>query len=162
MNKLTKISFILSMVFMLGACSSNGTGSDKSIDFEKTMDVIIEKADKNEIMIGATGDNPDEATLTALYGIDSSMVDDYYLAIPMVNIQANEIAMFKVKEGKMEDVKAGVAKRLASLEDNWKQYLPDQYELVKNYTEHTEGDYYFMIISEDADKILDVIKAEFK
>lgn len=161
MKKLTKVLGILSMVFMLGACSSNNN-TNKTIDFGKTMDIINEKAEKEEIFFGMTGENPDEATLKELYNIDSEMISEYYVAIPMINIQANEIAMFKVKEGKMDLVKQGVEKRVKDLESNWSQYLVDQYEIVKDYKVYESGDYYFMVISEDASKILDIIKSEFK
>lgn len=69
--------------------------------------------------------------------------------------------MFEAKEGKLDTVKKGVEKRLENLKELWSQYLPDQYELVKNSVTYENGNYYFFIVGQDAEKILELIKANF-
>ena len=107
----------------------------------------------NEI---ATQDLPtlmdvDAATLSALYGIDSSSLVSYVCKIPMMAVHATEFFIAEVKDGQMETVKAGVLKRQAALEQQWSSYLPEQYELVKNYQLVTNGNYILFAISEHND-----------
>lgn len=92
----------------------------------------------------------DDATLTALYGIDPADLDSYLCKMPMVNVQATEFFIAKVKDGKMDTVKAAVEKRQDDLEAQWSQYLPEQLELVQNYKLVTNGNYILFAVSEYA------------
>ena len=92
----------------------------------------------------------DDATLTALYGIDPADLDHYICKMPMMSVQATEFFIAQVKDGKMDTVKAAVAKRQADLETQWAQYLPEQLELVKNYQLVTSGNYILFAVSEHA------------
>ena len=94
----------------------------------------------------------DDATLTALYGIDPADLDSYLCKMPMVNVQATEFFIAKVKDGKMDTVKAAVEKRQDDLEAQWSQYLPEQLELVQNYKLVTNGNYILFAVSEYADE----------
>ena len=94
----------------------------------------------------------DDATLTALYGIDPADLDSYLCKMPMVNVQATEFFIAKVKDGKMDTVKAAVEKRQDDLEAQWSQYLPEQLELVQNYKLVTNGNYILFAVSEYADQ----------
>ena len=84
----------------------------------------------------------DDATLTALYGIDPADLDSYLCKMPMVNVQATEFFI----------VKAAVEKRQDDLEAQWSQYLPEQLELVQNYKLVTNGNYILFAVSEYADE----------
>lgn len=93
----------------------------------------------------------DSATLLAVYGLDSSNLDAYICKMPMMNTKATEFFLAKVKDGKMDAVKAAVEKRQEDLEQQWSQYLPDQLDLVKNYKLVTNGNYILFVVSEYAD-----------
>lgn len=98
----------------------------------------------------------DDGLLSDLYGIDAADLDSYAAKVPMINVKATEFFIAKVKSGKMDAVKAGIAKRQADLDEQWSMYLPDQLELVQNYKLAESGDYVLFAICEDAD---DVVKA---
>lgn len=156
-KKLSLFFGIFAMVLSLTACSGQ---SVKEIDVQAVVDQIFEKADKGEIMLGMS-DALDANGLKDFYGIDANDLDAYYVNIPMVNIQASEFAIFKAKPGKLDAIKQGVEKRVADLEDVWSRYLPDQYELVKNHQTWENGDYYFFVINENADVIMQIFKDAF-
>ncbi|MEJ5966182.1 DUF4358 domain-containing protein [Flavonifractor porci] len=92
----------------------------------------------------------DDATLSALYGISASDLEEYVCMMPLMGVHATEFFIAEVKDGKMDTVKAGIAKRQADLDAQWSQYLPDQHELVKNYQLVTNGNYVFFAVSEYA------------
>ena len=93
----------------------------------------------------------DSDTLSAVYGINSSDLEAYICKMPMMATHATEFFIAKVKDGKMDTVKAAVEKRQDDLEAQWSQYLPEQLELVKNYKLVTNGNYILFAISDSAD-----------
>lgn len=104
----------------------------------------------------------DSATLSALYGINSSDLEEYVCMMPLMGVHSTEFFIAKVKDGKMDTVKAGIAKRQADLDAQWSQYLPEQYELVKNYKLVTNGNYVLFAISEYADKAVSIFNSYTK
>lgn len=93
----------------------------------------------------------DDATFTSMYGISTSDLVSYVCYIPMMGVHATEFFVAEVKDGKMDTVKADIEKRQADLDAQWSQYLPEQYELVKNYKLVTNGNYVLFAVSEHAD-----------
>ena len=93
----------------------------------------------------------DSETLLAVYGINSSDLEAYIGKMPMMATHATEFFIAKVKDGKMDTVKAAVEKRQDDLEAQWSQYLPEQLELVQNYKLVTNGNYILFAISDSAD-----------
>jgi hypothetical protein len=79
-----------------------------------------------------------------------------------MNVSAEEFFMAEVKEDKMKDVEAGIAKRIESLKQTWEQYLPDQYELVKNAKTVKVGNYILFVVSENADKAEELFTQAFQ
>ncbi|MEQ2456916.1 DUF4358 domain-containing protein [Flavonifractor hominis] len=104
----------------------------------------------------------DDSTLNALYGIDPADLDSYICKIPVISVQATEFFIAKVKDGKMDTVKACVEKRQADLEAQWSQYLPEQLELVQNYKLVTNGNYILFVISDHADEAVNAFNSYTK
>ncbi len=152
-----KILCIAASAFILTAC-----GGTKNVEISSVSEMIYEKVENGEFEMGMLSDNLDADTLKELYNIDADDLEAYDVRMALINVQANEIAMFKAKDGKLDEVKQGVEKRIEDLKNTWSQYLPDQYELVKNYQTYENGNYYFFIVSEYAKDMIDTIKAEFK
>lgn len=96
----------------------------------------------------------DDGLLSDLYGIDAADLDSFVAKIPMMNVHATEFFIAKVKSGKMDTVKDGIAKRQADLEEQWSSYLPEQLELVQNYKLAESGDYVLFAIYENADSVV--------
>lgn len=104
----------------------------------------------------------DDATLSAMYGINASDLEEYICMMPLMGVHSTEFFIAKVKDGKMDTVKAGIAKRQADLDAQWSQYLPEQYELVKNYKLVTNGNYVLFAISEYADDAVTIFNSYTK
>lgn len=92
----------------------------------------------------------DAETLQMVYGISADDLTDYVCKMPLMNVIATEYFIAEVKEGKMDAVKSALVSRQADLDQQWKQYLPEQYELVKNYKLVTNGNYILFVIGEHA------------
>lgn len=104
----------------------------------------------------------DDDLLSKLYGINASDLVSYKCYMPEMGVHATEFFIAEVKDGKMDTVKAGIAKRQADLDTQWSQYLPEQYELVKNYKLVTSGNYVLFAISEHADEAVSIFNTYTK
>lgn len=125
-----------------------------NIDVNEIMDKVL-----NDVELPA-GQLLDDELLESLYGISVDDVENYAVYVPMMNVHATEIAMFKVKN--MDNVKKGVENRLTFLDEMWSMYLPAQYELVQNHMLIEKDGYYFMIISNCNDDIANIIEGFFE
>lgn len=162
-----KVSIILSVILLIGlftGCSSTNGNSDNSSSTGSnvTTDEIWNNIEKT---INPSGDalpsfmdNVTVDILGQLYGLVSDDVEQFTLKTPMMNVQATEIFIAKVKPGRMDAVKEAVAKRQKALDETWNRYLPDQYELVTNYKTAEKGDYIIFVVAEKADEIIKVFE----
>ena len=157
--KLNKILCAASLLMLLTACTSSPSNAE--VDLTKISDTIYEKVENGELEIGMMSENLDATALKDLYDLDINDLQSYDVRMALINVQANEIAMFEAKDGKIDTIKKGVEKRIENLKELWSQYLPDQYELVKNAQTYENGNYYFFVVRADAKEIIDMIKANF-
>ncbi|MEG0579112.1 MAG: DUF4358 domain-containing protein, partial [Niameybacter sp.] len=94
------------------------------------------------------------------YGIDTNLLKDYYVDMPMMMVHSTEIAIFELNdEADADKIMEGIEKRQQFLADQWQTYLPDQYELVQNYKTAVKGDKILFVVSEYADKIVENFNA---
>lgn len=98
----------------------------------------------------------DDELLTSLFYVDPADLDSYVAKIPMMNTQATEFFIAKVKSGSMDTVKSALTKHQADLEEQWSMYLPAQLELVQNYKMVTSGDYIIFCVAQQADRAVEL------
>lgn len=141
----------ISVAMTFAGCSFGSKDSDSnSLTAEEVLEKITKNIDEPNQM------DIDSDFFTDNYGIDKSILKSYVVRVPMGNEYANECAVFEVKDKKdIEEVEEGIEKRSKILEDTWKNYIPEQYDLIKSGKIVTEGKYVLFVISENADKIED-------
>ena len=103
----------------------------------------------------------DDEKLKSLYGVDPDDLEEYEARVPSMNVHAEEFFVAKVKDGKMDKVKSDIETHLKNLDSTWSQYLPDQYELVKNAQVRENGNYILVTVSSNADKATDAFDKMF-
>ena len=89
-----------------------------------------------------------------MYGIDKSKFEDVIVSGSMMSVKTNEIIVIKVKNE--EDISSAVKileERKNQVYKTWEQYLPDQFELVKQAKIKTNGKYAALIIAPYSDKV---------
>ncbi len=98
----------------------------------------------------------DKEMFADTYGIDETLLESYVVNMPMMNVKANECAVFELKDEKdAQVVLEGITKRQEALEAQWKSYLPDQLELVQNYKTAVKGNKVLFVIDENAEQIVE-------
>lgn len=104
----------------------------------------------------------DKEAISSLYNIKEGDTKQAVMALAMINVQADEVIMVQASSDKMPAVKEALDQRMKTVESNWEHYLPEQYDLVKNRKTYENGEYYAIVISRNADKIIAEIENAFK
>ena len=157
LTKILRIFVLCSLILVISTSCSKKESMDKSPSIEDLNNELKETVDLSNMDIG------DEEKLKKLYDIDSENLEEYILYIPKSNIEANEIAIFKVKESEdLEEVEEKIKDRVEEQAANFKDYLPDEYYLIEKNVLKTKGNYILFAISEDVDKIEKIFDESFK
>lgn len=144
------LTIVLSVV--LSACSSNSNNEatyETNMTAKEMVDDMLAKVEQPAFM------EVEENMLADLYHLAPSLLEDYSIRMPMMNVKSNEIAVLKVKDAKdITTVEDAVKARAADVQKSFEQYLPDQYENAKNYKLVTKGNYILFVISDVADQLV--------
>lgn len=157
-SKVTLLTLLLLLVFAVGSlygCSSKKTAKNPSVD-----EIVSKVKSSTDI---SQMPEIDAEKLKMLYGIDAADLEGFKVYIAPSNIKADELAVIKVKdEKKVAEIKDKVAKRVENQSASFKDYLPEEYSLIQNHVLKTQGNYVFLTISKDAEKIETAFDEAFK
>jgi hypothetical protein len=103
----------------------------------------------------------DAETMLATTGVDPDRCLQYLYKFPTMNVNATEFFIGECKEGEVEAVKEQLLARQKALVDVWERYLPEQYELVKNYKLVEHGNYLFFCVAEKSDEAVAIFDSFF-
>ncbi|WP_239617781.1 DUF4358 domain-containing protein [Cohnella mopanensis] len=150
-----KRTFVLLLTLVLSvalsACSSNNKEAaiESKVPAKEMADQMLAQFEQPMLMELEAG------MVQQLYHLDPALLEQYTIRIPLMNVKTNEISILKVKDAKdVATVEAAVKQRAADVQKQFETYLPDQYELSKNYKLVTKGNYVLFVISEKADEIV--------
>lgn len=145
-------ALILSSVMVLSLLTACGKKEEKNVDLSElwtSMEESLQASDHLPALMEL-----DDDTVQNLLGIDPADLDSYVARIPMMMVHATEFFIAKVKDGKMDTVKEALQNRQAALDEQWSWYLPEQYELVKNYQLIVNGNYVLFCVCEDTESVV--------
>ncbi|WP_236910006.1 DUF4358 domain-containing protein [Clostridium sp. Cult3] len=143
-------------IVVLTSCTANKSkGQEPSIgDIERE---IKESVDISDMV------QSDKEKLEKLYQVDGEDVEDFILYLPSKNIEANELAIIKVKDvDKIDTIEANIASRIEEKSNAFKDYLPDEYYLIEKHVLKTKDNYILFVIWEDGEKIEKIFDESFK
>ncbi len=158
-NKLKFLFYFILSIVCLSILSSCVAGNNRNFNQPLLSEIIdsIQNIIDLSKMHHLDGDK-----FERLYNIDLGWLDEFSVYISMSNIKAEEIAILKVKDSiDMEKVKEKVLLRLDYQANSFKDYLPQEYNLIENYILKIKGRYLFLVISENADEIKNIINKKF-
>ncbi|MDO4296737.1 MAG: DUF4358 domain-containing protein [bacterium] len=103
--------------------------------------------------------------ITNYYGVDMASLDSYVFAMSEDATSAETVIVMKMKESEKDKVE-GLTTALQMVIDEKKaemqNYLPEQYEIVNKSEVKVSGDYVYLVISENADQITDIIENDIQ
>ena len=145
---------IVLVVFLNYNNSTSNKDENISIPLDE-LDKKIEQTNEFEFLkMNAITD--DEAS--AKFLIDKSKIKNIIGREPIVHTKSGMYVVIQTDLDNIQDVKLALESYGSEYEEEWKTYLPDQYELVKNREIGVKGNYVYMIVSESPEKILELIK----
>lgn len=136
----------------------NNSISNKDENISISLDELDEKIEQtNEFeFLKMNAITDDEAS--AKFLIDKSKIKNIIGREPIVHTKSGMYVVIQTDLDNIQDVKLALESYGSEYEEQWKTYLPDQYELVKNREIGVKGSYVYMIVSESPEKILELIK----
>ena len=97
-----------------------------------------------------------EEMITESCGLDVSLLSEYSLNDPMMNVHSHMLYVAKVKdEADVPAVEEAFGKRLTLMQDIFSTYLPAQYDLAMAGQVVSNGKYVLMVVSNDAQAVVD-------
>lgn len=92
--------------------------------------------------------------LKRYYGLNSADYKGVMLYISSNNMSSEEVLLIETKDsGQVHDVQRAINNRISSRRNDFDGYAPDQVKLINNSRESIRGNYIFLAISPDADKL---------
>lgn len=97
-----------------------------------------------------------EEMITESCGLDFSLLSEYSLNDPMMNVHAHMLYIAKTKdEADVPAVEEAFGKRLTLMQDIFSTYLPAQYDLAMAGQVVSNGKYVLMVVSNDSQAVVD-------
>jgi hypothetical protein len=106
-------------------------------------------------------DKGDVTKLKNLYHINQNEIDNFILYAPKTNMEANEILVLKPKENNSEELIEKINKRVEKQSNSFKDYRPEEYEIIKEHVIEQKDNYLILIISKDSGTIKEAINNNF-
>lgn len=101
----------------------------------------------------------DDDFISNYYGIDAALLEEYVFSMSEDAAQAETIIIMKAKN---TDALDGLADSLQTVVDEKKNemenYIPEQFAIVEKSKVQTKENYVWLVISENADAITDIIE----
>ncbi len=128
----------------------------KEMDFKLLQKNVSSKIDGVDLKKG------DDLTLRKLYAINETEYSDFVSFAPKSNMVADEILIIKCKPGQADQVMAKIQKRVESQTKSFKDYAPQQYNIITTSELKKKGDYVIFVSAKNIAAINDEIKASYK
>lgn len=136
----------------------NNSTSNKDENISISLDELDKKIEQsNEFEFSKMNAITDDEA-SAKFLIDKSKIKNIIGREPIVHTKSGMYVIIETDSDNIQDVKLALESYGSEYEEQWKTYLPDQYELVKNREIGVKGNYVYMIVSENPEKILELIK----
>ena len=149
--------FVICAIFILVNAVINNKPDDTvpaNVDFTALSSEIEESTnfDSSKMKQVTTEDLQDE------FLINNEWVKQVIGQRPYVNVTSSMYVIVEVTEGNVDNVVSAFEKFGESYDEMWKNYLTEEYELVKNRKIGAKGNYVYFIVSDYASDIVDLIK----
>lgn len=153
MKKFLSLLLAMAMLCSLAACG----GGTKQADLSKVMADMKAKITNKEMMDYSAED------LMPNYGIDSADVKQFAAYVDSTGIKGDEIIFL---EGKDSDaakrIKEKLDARYKNKENEMKDYLPEEYAVLKKCGVNQNGNYVSMIVSPQYEELNGIFNAAIK
>lgn len=156
MKKLIAFTMMLVMALSLAACSQSGDNSGKTADLPKVLETMKSEVGFSDVI------ELDERGLKSNYGIEAEDVKQYAALVDASGIKCEEVVLIEATDADAaKRVKEQLDKRFDSKLAQNKDYLPEQYAIIKKCSVEQSGNYVSMIVGEQHEKLTEIYQKAF-
>lgn len=153
MKKFLSLLLAVTMLCSLAACG----GGTKQADLSKVMADMKTKITNKEMMDLSAED------LMPNYGIDSADVKQFAAYVDSTGIKGDEIIFLEGKDSDAaKQIKEKLDARYKQKETEMKDYLPEEYAVLKKCGVNQNGNYVSMIVSPQYEELNGIFNAAIK
>ncbi|MEK3791824.1 DUF4358 domain-containing protein [Paenibacillus sp. FSL R7-0204] len=157
-----KIKYVVVLSAVMILCGILIGCSSKKEDAKDVPVHTIEERIKQAASMEAM-DKGDMSRLKKLYQLNADEVQDFVLYTAESNVEANELAVIRVKqEDQADSVKEKIMERIEAQKVKLKDYRPEQFYLVEKHILKVKGRYILFTVSKDAEQIESAFNEAFK
>ena len=103
-----------------------------------------------------------ESDFYTMFELDPSQALKVEYREAFLDVKADALVMIEVSDETLVDgVRTVLEKRLEEIQDEFKTYIPEVYEIAREGEIIVEGKYIFMIVNENVDDIVSNIRSQF-
>lgn len=143
--KLKKIIMVIGLAIILAGCNKSAS----TLDIKKASTSLDEKYQNMALM--------SDKELEGIYNQDTTLMEEYIIK-SSENQNGNFYALIKVKPENKDKVKNNMDEMFSILENQSSLYSPEAVNLIKNKLATSVGDYLIYIVSENNEKMYNVVK----
>lgn len=164
MNKKLSIILVISLLLLgiAGICIflivNRNQNESKKISVSISLEELNKKIEKSGKYDISKMQVIDKGYAISTFLIDEDKIQDIIGKSPIINTKSSMYVVIKTDENNLQEVKMSLESYGREYENQWSTYLPDQYELVKSREIGIKGNYVYMIISENPEEIVNMIK----
>ena len=135
---------------------------DAGFDDGQTDEEILQNYVETNLVNAKTDDSMTQIFMERT-ALDKELLVEGLMFNSMFNTNSDEIIVLKAKNEKdAESLKASLQKELDAQIQTWEQYLPDQYEKVKNNVLKTTGDFVLYVTYDNVDAVEQIFDEKVK
>lgn len=134
------------------------TKEDENITVNISLNELVKKIENTDEYDFSKMQDIDKNFAVETYLIDESKIQDITGKFPIIGTKSSMYVVIKADKNNLQDIKMAFESYGNEYEKQWSTYLPDQYELVKNRKIGLKGNYVYMVISENPERIVNLIK----
>lgn len=102
----------------------------------------------------------DDDFISNYYGIDAASLEEYVFSMSEDAAQAETIIIMKVKNtDDLEDLTASLQTVVDEKKNEMETYIPEQFAIVEKSKVQTKDNYIWLVISDNADAVTDIIES---
>lgn len=102
----------------------------------------------------------DDDFISNYYGIDATALEEYVFSMSEDAAQAETVIIMKAKDaGDMAGLKDSLQTVVDEKKNEMENYIPEQFAIVEKSKVQTKDNYIWLVISENADAITDIIES---
>lgn len=151
--------FALALITAVSVCSCSDSGSTAQPEVESIVNAIVAEYPLSDAMSKVEG----EDRIMNVYGLSAEDYSEFSAYVNNSGTDQDEIVIVKASSSdKVAGIEEKLNNKMTAKLNSTKNYLPEQYAMIEKCEVKSNGNYVRMIISPDAEGMVEIYNAQFE